>query len=88
MIAVRGEALADTISQNLFQKASAVTGEELMGQLEYYIKAWLPARGIIKEALDARFDVDPSGSIVKFDKVRGEVRDVILSLPNVSSTHT
>ena len=40
-----------------------------MSQLDYYTKAWLPARDIVKTAMDKRGEVDPSGSIVVFEQV-------------------
>ncbi|RXK36769.1 hypothetical protein M231_05930 [Tremella mesenterica] len=51
-----------------FAIASKVTGEEFMSHLRYYTKAWLPARDIVKAALDTRHKVDESGSIVVFEK--------------------
>jgi hypothetical protein len=49
--------------------ASQMTGEEFLGQLDYFAKAWLPARSIVQEALEKRMEVDPSGSIVVFNQV-------------------
>ena len=40
-----------------------------MSQLNYFAKAWLPARDIVKVALDKRLEVDPSGAIVVFKQV-------------------
>jgi len=37
--------------------------------LEYFADAWLPARSIVKEAMDKRKEVDESGSIVVFKQV-------------------
>ena len=50
-----------------------------MGQLEYYIKAWLPARDIIRQSLEKRMEIDPSGAVVRLDKVCGEVRVATIS---------
>lgn len=51
-----------------FAKASSLTGEEFMGRLGYYANAWLPAREIIKSALEARAAVNPSGHIILFEQ--------------------
>jgi len=50
-----------------FEKASTLTGTEFMGRLSYYADAWLPARGLVKSALDARHVVNPSGHIILFE---------------------
>ena len=31
----------------------------------YYGKSWLPARSIVEEGIENRFQVDPSGAIIK-----------------------
>ena len=56
------------IWQALFEKASTLTGEEFLGRLDYYAKAWLPARDLVVSALAARTNVDPSGKIVLFEQ--------------------
>ncbi|KZP31263.1 metal-dependent protein hydrolase [Athelia psychrophila] len=52
----------------LFEKASKLTGEEFIGRLDYYSKAWLPARDLVVSALAARMNVDPSGKIILFEQ--------------------
>lgn len=51
-----------------FAKASKLTGDEFLGRLDYYAKSWLPARGLVSEALAQRGSVDPSGKIIVFDQ--------------------
>lgn len=46
-----------------------MTGEEFLSHLDYFAKAWLPARDIVKDALDKRLEVGPSGAIVVFKQV-------------------
>jgi hypothetical protein len=41
-----------------------------MLQLDYFAGAWLPARDIVKAALEKRTQVDPNGAIVVFEQVR------------------
>jgi hypothetical protein len=43
-----------------------MAGTEFLARLDYYAKAWLPARNLVAEALQARFDADPSGQIILF----------------------
>lgn len=40
----------------------ALTGQEFEEALAYYAKSWLPARTHVKEALDQRQAVHPSGA--------------------------
>lgn len=47
-----------------------MAGEEFENRLDYYAKAWLPARDVVLEAVNKRFEVDPSGQIVIFNQVR------------------
>lgn len=51
-----------------FEKAMAMAGEEFMEMLEYYIKAWLPARSVVQEALDSSKEIDESGQILVLKK--------------------
>jgi len=37
-----------------------------LGRLDYYANAWLPARDIVRDGLDERSTIDPSGKIVLF----------------------
>jgi len=52
-----------------FKKAMNLTGEEFFTRLLYYSKVLLPARGIVKTAIENRFSVDPSGFIIVLDKI-------------------
>ncbi|KAI5118865.1 hypothetical protein M0805_005309 [Coniferiporia weirii] len=52
----------------LFAKASSMTGEEFLNRLDYYAKAWMPARNIVVSAVSARTSVHPSGQIVAFEQ--------------------
>lgn len=48
-----------------FSKASALTGEEFLGKLDYYANAWLPARDILIASLQkSKKEIDPSGKII------------------------
>ncbi|KAF3916499.1 hypothetical protein ABW20_dc0101022 [Dactylellina cionopaga] len=58
------EKITDELSNSQFEKASKLMGEAFVDKLDYYAKAWLPAREIVVEAIQKRFDVDKSGKIV------------------------
>nr|XP_019012834.1 uncharacterized protein I206_02330 [Kwoniella pini CBS 10737]OCF51615.1 hypothetical protein I206_02330 [Kwoniella pini CBS 10737] len=62
------EEATDAIYDEKFSQASKITGEEFLSQLDYFAFAWLPARDIVKQSLNKRFEVDKSGQIVVFDK--------------------
>ncbi|THH15966.1 hypothetical protein EW146_g4590 [Bondarzewia mesenterica] len=50
-----------------FAKASKLTGEEFLGRLDYYGKAWLPARDLVAAGLNNRTNIDANGRIIVFD---------------------
>jgi uncharacterized UPF0160 family protein len=50
-----------------FAQAMELTGREFAQEVNFYAKSWLPARHIVKEALAKRFDVHPSGQILRLD---------------------
>ncbi|KAF3940186.1 hypothetical protein ABW19_dt0203522 [Dactylella cylindrospora] len=58
------EKITDELSNSQFEKASKLMGEAFVSKLDYYFKAWLPAREIVVEALRNRFTTDPSGRII------------------------
>jgi len=62
------EVATDAVYDEKFGIASQITGEEFLSQLDYFAKAWLPARDIVLEALNKRMEVDESGSIVVFQQ--------------------
>jgi len=50
-----------------FKEAIEMTGKEFLESVQYYGKAWLPARRLVEKAIASRFDVDKSGEIIVFD---------------------
>lgn len=50
-----------------FGKAMETAGSEFLDMANYYVQAWMPARGLVKKALDEREKVDASGQIVVFN---------------------
>ncbi|KAK9839664.1 hypothetical protein WJX81_004487 [Elliptochloris bilobata] len=50
-----------------FAKAVELTGHEFEEAVDYYSKAWLPARGIVQAAIQQRLEVDSSGEIFRLD---------------------
>ncbi|XP_057217562.1 UPF0160 protein MYG1, mitochondrial isoform X2 [Triplophysa rosa] len=47
-----------------FHKAIALVGAEFQDRLSYFMNAWVPARDIVQQAVQSRYQVDPSGVIV------------------------
>ncbi|KAH8835819.1 GAMM1 protein [Flagelloscypha sp. PMI_526] len=51
---------------NLFAKASILTGTEFLGKLDGILFSWLPARDIVLSAFHSSKSIDPSGKILVF----------------------
>ena len=47
-----------------FEQASTLMGEAFLRKLDFYGKAWLPARDIVQQALDNRMELDQEGRIL------------------------
>lgn len=60
-------AQAQQVEDEKFLIASMRMGEEFSRDLEYYTRAWLPARDIVRKAYASRLQHDPKGRIVVFD---------------------
>ncbi|KAG8758239.1 hypothetical protein FRC12_010063 [Ceratobasidium sp. 428] len=58
---------SDGVDQ-LFHKASLLTGTEFLGRLDYLANAWLPARDLVSHGIELRTQVDPSGRIILFEE--------------------
>ncbi len=52
-----------------FKRALDLVGEEFKERVSYYGKVWWPARQLVRNAIDSRFDVDPSGEIIELEQV-------------------
>jgi uncharacterized UPF0160 family protein len=50
-----------------FLLASTRIGEEFSRDLDYYTRAWLPAREVVREAYAKRLKYDPAGRILVFE---------------------
>ncbi|XP_074990143.1 MYG1 exonuclease [Calonectris borealis] len=48
-----------------FRRAMELVGGEFMDRLDYYHRAWLPARALVEEAVRRRFEVDASGVVLE-----------------------
>uniref|UniRef100_A0A8B9QMF3 Chromosome 12 open reading frame 10 n=1 Tax=Apteryx owenii TaxID=8824 RepID=A0A8B9QMF3_APTOW len=48
-----------------FKRAMELVGGEFMERLDYYHRAWLPARALVEEAIRRRFEVDASGEVLE-----------------------
>jgi len=58
---------AQAAEDEKFLTASNRMGEEFSRELEYYAKAWLPARDIVRKAYTRRLEYDAQGRILVFD---------------------
>lgn len=48
------EDACDTLRDSLFAKASALAGQEAWDQVQDTVQAWIPARAVVKEAIEKR----------------------------------
>jgi len=55
----------ETIENDAFKEAVALTGNEFIDTVRYLGEGWLPARKIVEDAVSARESVDSSGAIIK-----------------------
>jgi uncharacterized UPF0160 family protein len=62
------ESSTDQILDERFEKASELAGTEFLQRLDYLAKAWLPARELIKKAVESRKLVHQSGKIIVFEE--------------------
>lgn len=61
--------VAHLYPQALFEKASQLTGQEFLGKLDYYAKAWLPARDLLIDSVaSSKAAFDPTGKIILFEQ--------------------
>ncbi|XP_019646839.1 PREDICTED: UPF0160 protein MYG1, mitochondrial-like [Branchiostoma belcheri] len=59
----------DQDTDNRFRAAMAMVGEEFEDRVRYYSQVWWPGRKLVRDALDARQDVDPSGEVILMEQV-------------------
>lgn len=52
----------------LFHKAKEYVGKEFQDKVEYFGSAWLPARKIVEQAVQNRFNVHSSGEIIELER--------------------
>lgn len=58
------EPAIDTDVDKRFEEASILIGEQFLKKLDFYGKAWLPARDIVIDALEQSQNLDPNGRIL------------------------
>lgn len=63
-----------------FELASARIGEEFDRDLDYYVRAWMPARAVVKAAFDRRSEHDPQGRVMVFERTSAPWKDHLYSL--------
>jgi len=58
------EPATDADIDKRFEEASTLMGEQFLKKLDFYGKAWLPARDIVVRALEENENLDPQGRIL------------------------
>jgi len=58
------ESATDTEIDKRFEEASILMGEQFLKKVDFYGKAWLPARDIVVTALEQSHSLDPKGGIL------------------------
>ena len=58
----------DEIAMKQFEKAMKIVGPELIENVLYTYKGWLPAREIVENAIKNRFEIHKSGQILKLSQ--------------------
>lgn len=58
---------AQAAEDERFLTASARIGDEFDRDLDYYARAWLPARAVVQRAFERRAEFDPQGRVLVFD---------------------
>ena len=58
----------DETQDERFERASQLAGKEFVDALMFLHRQWLPARRVVQRMLAGRFDVHPSGAIVRMDE--------------------
>lgn len=71
---------AQQFEDGRFEMASQRIGEEFDRDLEYFTKAWLPARKVVEEAFAKRGEHDEQGRILVFDGLSVPWKDHLYSL--------
>ncbi|KAK1654460.1 metal-dependent protein hydrolase [Colletotrichum phormii] len=71
---------AQKLEDERFVKASRRIGEEFDADLDYYTKAWLPARAVVQAAFEKRTQYDPQGRVLVLEGQSAPWKDHLYSL--------
>ncbi|VUC20247.1 unnamed protein product [Clonostachys rosea] len=71
---------AQAAEDERFLTASRRIGEEFERDLDYYSRAWLPARAVVQKAFDSRAEYDPEGRILVFQGTSCPWKDHLYTL--------
>uniref|UniRef100_L2GAP4 Myg1 protein n=1 Tax=Colletotrichum fructicola (strain Nara gc5) TaxID=1213859 RepID=L2GAP4_COLFN len=71
---------AQRLEDERFAKASRRIGEEFDADLDYYAKAWLPARAVVQAAFEKRTQYDPQGRLLVLEGQSAPWKDHLYSL--------
>jgi uncharacterized UPF0160 family protein len=79
------KAEAQKLEDQRFEQASKRIGDEFDRDLDYYTKAWLPARVLVTDAFHARLDYDSKGRIMVMKGQSAPWKDHLYNLEDQSS---
>ncbi|KAI4865830.1 metal-dependent protein hydrolase [Hypoxylon rubiginosum] len=77
---------AQAAEDDKFITASTRIGEEFSRDLDYYAKAWLPARAIVQEAYQKRLQFDPEGRVMVLEGQAVPWKDHLYTLEEQEGT--
>ncbi|KAI1773535.1 metal-dependent protein hydrolase [Hypoxylon cercidicola] len=77
---------AQAVEDAKFVAASTRIGEEFSRGLDYYTKAWLPARAIVQEAYQKRLHYDPKGRVMVLEGQAVPWKDHLYTLEELEGT--
>lgn len=69
-----------------FVQASQRIGLEFERDLDYYAQAWLPARAVVQQAFDKRFEYEPEGRLLVIEGKSAPWKDHLYSLEDGTSS--
>ncbi|XP_014776093.1 MYG1 exonuclease isoform X1 [Octopus bimaculoides] len=71
---------SDTNEEDQFKKAMELVGSEFLERVTFYKNSWIPARKIVKQAIEERYEIDKSGEVLLLKNGGCPWKDHLLSL--------
>lgn len=51
-----------------FERAMALAGNEFLDSVRFHVRSWLPARSIVMDCIEGRWEIDPSAEIMVLNR--------------------